>query len=1195
MYIKSIVVDGFKSYAQRTEIGAFDPFFNAITGLNGSGKSNILDSICFVLGISNLSQVRASSLQELVYKHGQAGITKATVSVTFDNKDKSQSPLGYEAHEDIIVTRQVVIGGRNKYLINGVTAQNTRVQDLFRSVGLNVNNPHFLIMQGRITKVLNMKPPEILSMLEEAAGTRMYEAKKQAAQKTIDKKEAKLNEIQQVLDEEITPSLEKLKQERSSYLEYQKLVRECEHLSRLVIAHKVVVAEKGQVRATEVQKAAEEAQKAAKERLQAAKAQENKLEKELTELEAKKSKEGCKGLKEVENQFTAAQRAQAKAQSNLELRKQNLEAEEARQAELEKAIRKDEETLKERESKVKAAFEGLSGRRSDVAKLNEALAVAQARFQAVSAGEAPQGEGGSVSQLLMEAKEKMSRAESQGKQAALRVKHAQAELAIQEQEAQTSNSQYLKCKKNLEAEQAAREKAEAQIQKLSYTEGDLEKLHGEKRDAVKRIREMEEELEKRRTKFPQLHFDYKDPVRGWDRSRVKGLVASLITVKERATATALEVVAGGRLYNVVVDTEDTGKQLLEKGDLKRRCTIIPLNKIVGRVVNPRAQAAAQTLAENGNARLALSLVGYPSEIRAAMEFVFGSTFVCDSLDIARKVAFDKQVHTRAVTLDGDTFDPQGTLSGGARAQTTSVLLQLQELSVQNQELESARAQLVVTEQQLAKLEGIAKKYGELKQVVELHKQQEALHLATLQQSREHRREVELKTLQNTIQEGEQAAKEAALALQEAEKHASSLEKQLASAKGGRDRELVVARTELEECRERANSASQTLKDLEQGVDHERLELEEGKREVDVLKQQLVNAEKAFEAQRHQLSEAQRSLSQAEAVCTELQTRLAEVQAAVRAKDQEFEAINLALDGAKREISAAELVVTEVSHSMMRAQRDATDSGSMLKSLLGDNPWVKTERHLFGRPGSVYDFSSSDLREAKLRLDQVAEAKAKIGRNVNQRAGGLLEQAEERYSDLIRKKKIVENDRSKLFLAIEQLDGKKQEALNIAWQRVNKDFGSIFAALLPGSSARLAPPNNSTLLEGLEFHVALGNVWKENLSELSGGQRSLVALSLILAMLLFKPAPIYILDEVDAALDLSHTQNIGHMLRSHFLHSQFVVVSLKDGMFTNANVLFTTRFVDGISTVSRQQGSQILQGASRSARPLAKGKTKAVAH
>ena len=113
------------------------------------------------------------------------------------------------------------------------------------------------------------------------------------------------------------------------------------------------------------------------------------------------------------------------------------------------------------------------------------------------------------------------------------------------------------------------------------------------------------------------------------------------------------------------------------------------------------------------------------------------------------------------------------------------------------------------------------------------------------------------------------------------------------------------------------------------------------------------------------------------------------------------------------------------------------------------------------------------------------------------------------------------------------------------------------------------------MEGLEVRVAFGDVWKESLSELSGGQRSLLALSLILALLLFKPAPIYILDEVDAdaALDLSHTQNIGRMIKAHFPHAQFIVVSLKEGMFNNANVLFRTKFVDGVSCVSRTSSSK----------------------
>lgn len=161
-----------------------------------------------------------------------------------------------------------------------------------------------------------------------------------------------------------------------------------------------------------------------------------------------------------------------------------------------------------------------------------------------------------------------------------------------------------------------------------------------------------------------------------------------------------------------------------------------------------------------------------------------------------------------------------------------------------------------------------------------------------------------------------------------------------------------------------------------------------------------------------------------------------------------------------------------------------------------------------------------------------------------------------------------NDKMKIEAVIDELDKKKALALETTWVKVNKDFGSIFTMLLPGTLAKLEPPEGGTVMDGLEVKVAFNGVWKESLTELSGGQRSLLALSLILSLLLFKPAPMYILDEVDAALDLSHTQNIGMLLRTHFSASQFIVVSLKEGLFNNANVIFRTRFVDGVSAVTR---------------------------
>ena len=175
--------------------------------------------------------------QDLIYKRGQAGVTKASVTIVFDNRDTPRSPIGFEEYAQISVTRQIVLGGTSKYLINGHRAQQHTVQNLFQSVQLNINNPNFLIMQGRITKVLNMKPVEILAMIEEAAGTRMFEDRRDKAFKTMAKKEMKVQEITDLLRDEIDPKLEKLRSEKRAFLDFQQTQSDLERLTRLVVAH----------------------------------------------------------------------------------------------------------------------------------------------------------------------------------------------------------------------------------------------------------------------------------------------------------------------------------------------------------------------------------------------------------------------------------------------------------------------------------------------------------------------------------------------------------------------------------------------------------------------------------------------------------------------------------------------------------------------------------------------------------------------------------------------------------------------------------------------------------------------------------------------------------------------------------------------------------------------------------------------
>lgn len=191
------------------------------------------------------------------------------------------------------------------------------------------------------------------------------------------------------------------------------------------------------------------------------------------------------------------------------------------------------------------------------------------------------------------------------------------------------------------------------------------------------ITELEEQLDTVSTQLQsRLAFDYEDPVRGFDRSKVKGLVAKLVDVKDSKYATALEVVAGGKLFQVVVDEAITGKALLDRGKLSRRVTIIPLDKIRSQHLSQSACRTAEEVASSmqTSAKPAIELVGYDEEVRSAIEYVFGSAIVVDGIKAANKIC--EVTKTRTVTLEGDVYDPSGTISGGSKNQLGTTLSNL---------------------------------------------------------------------------------------------------------------------------------------------------------------------------------------------------------------------------------------------------------------------------------------------------------------------------------------------------------------------------------------------------------------------------------------------------------------------------------------------------------------------------------------
>ncbi|WCJ36468.1 Structural maintenance of chromosomes protein 2-2 [Euphorbia peplus] len=1168
MHIKEVCLEGFKSYATRTVVQGFDPFFNAITGLNGSGKSNILDSICFVLGITNLQQVRAANLQELVYKQGQAGITKATVSVVFDNSDRSRSPLGYEDHREITVTRQIVVGGRNKYLINGKLAQPSQVQNLFHSVQLNVNNPHFLIMQGRITKVLNMKPPEILSMLEEAAGTRMYETKKDAALKTLEKKQSKVDEINKLLAHEILPALEKLRKERMQYMQWSDGNAELDRLRRFCIAYEYVEAEN--IRGTAIGEVDKLKARICEmdDNTESTQVKIQEMEVNVSTLTAEREAQMGGEVKSLSDKVHQLSQDLVRELSVLNNKEDTLKSENENAEKIVYSIEDLKKSVEERATAVKKSEEGAADLKQRVEELSKNLEEHEKDYQGVLAGKSSGNEEKCLEDQLAEAKVAVGKAETELKQLTTKISHGEKELNEKKNQLMSKREEAVSVEKELSARSKDVENVKLALESLPYTEGQMEALQKDRSSELELVQKLKDKIRDLTAQVSNVQFNYRDPVKGFDRSKVKGVVAKLINVKDSSAMTALEVTAGGKLFNVVVDTESTGKQLLEKGDLRRRVTIIPLNKIQTHTVPQRVQQAASRLVGKGNAEVALSLVGYDEDLRSAMQYVFGSTFVCKTADAAKEIAFNREIRTPSVTLEGDIFQPSGLLTGGSRRGGGELLKRLHELADAESTLSVHVKRLSEIEAKITELLPLHKKFMDLMKQLELKQYDLSLFQGRAQQNEHHKLGELVKKIEIELEESNSSIKEKQIFYDECVKMVATLATSIKDQDKNRAGRLKDLEKQIKAIKAKLQLASKDLKGHENERERLIMEQEAVTKEQASLESQLVSVRTQIDQLSAELEEQKAKVYTVREDHDQAQSDLNVLRQKMKECDSQISSILKEQQKLQHEVTEIKLARKKLENEVKRMEMEQKDCSTKVDKLLEKHAWIASEKQLFGRAGTDYDFNSRDPLKAREELEKLQADQSGLEKRVNKKVMAMFEKAEDEYNELMNKKNIIENDKSKIKKVIEELDEKKKETLKVTWVKVNSDFGSIFSTLLPGTMAKLEPPEGCSFLDGLEVRVAFGGVWKQSLSELSGGQRSLLALSLILALLLFKPAPLYILDEVDAALDLSHTQNIGRMIKAHFPHSQFIVVSLKEGMFNNANVLFRTKFVDGVSTVLR---------------------------
>jgi structural maintenance of chromosome 2 len=1194
MKVEELIIDGFKSYATRTVISGWDSSFNCITGLNGSGKSNILDAICFVLGITALSSVRAQNLQDLIYKRGQAGVTKASVTIVFDNSEKDKSPIGFEDQRQISVTRQVVLGGTNKYLINGHRAQQQSVQQLFQSVQLNINNPNFLIMQGQITKVLNMKPADILLLIEEAAGTRMFEERREKALKTMGKKEKKVEEILILLNEEIEPKLENLRNERRAFLDYQQTLSSLERTEKLVVAHDYVWnSEKLQSQTTELNDAKDSLDRITK-GIAKTHSEIRMLDDETKAIRKQREDQIQKGGKfqALEKAYKDSSQEVARINTLVELKMASIKEDDEKCAVIEANIVELEKKHAQQIDNFNRVETDYEKAKASHTKIVEEIAKKEELLQSLQTGvSSREGQETGYASQVQEVRTTVNDTKVKAAQAEVRIGHLEKLIAEDEPKTANARKQNQKVVSDLVAMENRYHTLKAQLEKAGWEPGKLEQLKAREYELAEKVRELSQQIETMRRKVSNIEFNYTRPSPLFRASSVKGLVAQLFSINKenQVQATALEVCAAGRLFNVVVDTDVTGAELLQKGELKRRVTIIPLNKIAGSRLSEDRLNAAKQLAP-GKVELALNVIGYEAEVYAAMEYVFGTTLLCADTESSKLVTFDPKVRAKSVTLEGDIYDPMGTLSGGSKSSTDGVLIVMQKYNELNRTLKRAQNELDDIRVQIKRENELMTRFKDSKKEMDLKEHEIKLCKEQLETSphasiliKHDERTNEIISLNQQIAESRRVFEEGSVEL-------ARIEKDIAEFKSDKGSKLDKLRQEVEHLKLVDQEESTALTGRLEAYQMVQVEMEQLSSDLATFKEQLDDNNNNIEDLKTSLSELSKELTSSRAKEAKSLQQLEAEKTALVGMDDELSSMESTLSVKKKFVTESGLESQKLGHQVEKLKKDVDGFQNALKILSKEYEWISDQKQHFGVRGSPYDFHNINVAEYRRELKRLGERTKGMKKNVNSKVMNMIESVEKKEVALKGMIQTIEKDKKKIEDTIVSLDEYKRKALLKTWEKVSvyvwakflfiiiwanhqsimtncSDFGKIFSELLPGSLAKLVPQENKDVTEGLEVKVSLGNVWKDGLAELSGGQRSLIALSLILALLQFKPAPMYILDEVDAALDLHHTQNIGQVIKTRFQGSQFIIVSLKEGMFSNANRVFRTRFQEGTSTVS----------------------------
>ena len=1173
MYLKRLELQGFKSFADKTILELM-PGITSVIGPNGSGKSNISDAIRWVLGEQSMKSLRGAKSLDVIFAGTQnrKSLGFAEASLVFDNSD-GKLPIEYT---EVTVTRKIYRSGETGYFINKVPCRLKDVLELFMDTGIGKDG-YSIIGQGKIDEILSNKSEDRRHIFEEAAGIVKYRTRKQESEKKLEHTKLNLLRINDILAE-IEGNLGPLQVQSDKAKKYLNLREELKNIEIGLFVYNIAKYKESLeeiIKDIDIMQTQCNEEEGKLERVKILKEELKSSIDEITEEIENMSNLGFESQKEIEvlnsdinvaktritNNEENSQRFEkeiSEQNDRIQELKEELEQKEAKKDNLKENKQKFEKELNEKQEELEKLTKKLSTKELEIERYKKTVEENTDKKYELQSDSNTQD----INYQNYEKRQNQIKQEMQSTISELdSTRLVKEDISKEFYEIENKRN---KAQKTLEETAKQREDANKKIKDYENNINALSNDMRIKESKLKFLVETEKEKEGYIKSVKSLLKDCEN-VKELGKG-MHGVLANIIEVPENLE-TAIEMCLGASLQNIVTETEEDAKRLVEylrKNNLGR-ASFLPITSVKGKKLDKIKGNEA------GIIGIASDLVKYSKKYEQIILNLLGRTVIVDNMDTAIKVAKQNGYTFRIVTVEGDLINPSGAITGGSvMKKTVNILGRGKEIEKLQKEIETLKLKIQKLENEKEEFEESIEGILELVSNLERELQEIEIDYATKKQK--------VLSIDENIQKLENRLNK----LKQEQTNLEQSKTEVLQNKEKIQKEIEEIISKNEELSKIITEFAELNKDDQKYIDDLNFDITNLKISVSSFDESEASIQEIQERINQELNNSNISIENKQKQIEQIVIENQNLQKTIEEKLAQIEEVKDKVKNSSSKIEELKKERTEKSSKLSKQEDEITSKFKVIEDLKGQLVKLDVKKSkidedintIINKMWEEYEITPNTAGEyqkpenvqlTQRRVNQLRTEIRELG-SVNVDSIEEYKNLKDRYDFMSEQRLDLENTMAQLRKIINDMTQIMKEQFNEKFKIINKNFGEVFAELFGGGKAEVKLEDESNILEcGIEITVQPPGKKLQNMMLLSGGEKAFTAIALLFAILKINPAPFCVLDEIEAALDDVNVFRYAEYLKKFTEHTQFLVITHRKGTMEAADTVYgVTMEESGIS-------------------------------